>query len=149
MLLLGCTSCLHSPAFGAQGGGCKRHWGRVERPVYSSVLLSSLRTELAQLPPGHQLWSRAKAAPQLRGVRLGHFYFPWDGKAAADNRTIAISPGAIRLPPAASGDSPRTVTGAMPVLKSREFSALELYSCGIPRPSQPHQHWQAQSFLAL
>lgn len=80
----------------------------MERPVYSSVLLSSLRTELAQLPPGHQLWSQAKAALQLRGVRLGRFYFPWDSKAAADNGTITVSPGAIRLPPSAAGGGPRT-----------------------------------------
>lgn len=84
----------------------ERRRGRVERPVYSSVLLSSLRTELAQLPPGHRLWSWSKAAPQLRSNRLWRFYFSCDSKAAADNRTVAVSPGAIWLPPIAAGGFP-------------------------------------------
>lgn len=80
-----------------------RRRGRVERPVYSSVLLSSLCTEPAQLPPGHKLWSWSKPAPQLRSVRLWHFYFSCDSKAAADNRTVVVvSPGAIWLPPIAA-----------------------------------------------
>lgn len=94
--------CAQRSVSGTRRRARERHQGRVERPVYSSVLLSSLRTEPAQLPPGHKLWSWSKPAPQLRSVRLWRFYFSCDSKAAADNRTVLVSPGDIWLPPIAA-----------------------------------------------